>query len=78
MTEIKIENKKYVLLPKENYQALQKKAALKSKGEQTFTLAEARSYSKRLILIQLNDSDKEYRGLSTKKLLQHGMKVSLD
>lgn len=49
MTEIKIENKKYVLLPQENYEALQKKAALKSKGEQTFTLEEARQYSKRLI-----------------------------
>jgi hypothetical protein len=49
MTEIKIENKKYILLPEENYQALQKKAALKSRGESTFTIEQARLYSKRLI-----------------------------
>jgi len=49
MTEIRIRNKKYILLPEKNYQALQKKAALKSKGEPTFTLEEARLYSKRLI-----------------------------
>jgi hypothetical protein len=49
MTEIKIGNKKYVLLPKENYQALQKRAALKSRSESTFTIEQARLYSKRLI-----------------------------
>jgi hypothetical protein len=49
MTEIKIENKKYILLPEVSYQALQKRAALKSKGESTFTIEQARAYSKGLI-----------------------------
>ena len=49
MTEIKIANKKYVLVPKENYQALQKKAALKSKNDITFTIEQARAHSKALI-----------------------------
>ncbi len=49
MTELKIENKRYVLLPEENYHALQKRASLKSKGESIFTIDEARSYSKQLI-----------------------------
>ncbi len=49
MTEIKIENKTYILLSEKNYQALQKRAALKSKSEATFTIAEARLYSNRLI-----------------------------
>lgn len=49
MTEIKIANKKYVLVPKENYQALQKKAALKSKSDTTFTIEQARAHSKALI-----------------------------
>jgi hypothetical protein len=49
MTEIVIDKKKYVLIPEKNYRALQKKAALKSKAEKTFTLDEARSYSKKLI-----------------------------
>jgi hypothetical protein len=33
----------------ENYQALQKKAALKTKSEITLTLKEARTHSKKLI-----------------------------
>jgi hypothetical protein len=49
MTELTIEKKKYILLPEESYQALQKKAALKSKSETLFTVEEARLYSKRLI-----------------------------
>ena len=49
MTEIKIANKKYVLVPKESYQALQKKAALKSKSDSTFTIEQARAHSKALI-----------------------------
>lgn len=49
MTEINIENKKYVLVPKTSYLALQKKAALKVKGEHTLTLSEARAYSRTLI-----------------------------
>lgn len=49
MTEIVIDKKKYILIPEENYQALQKKAALKSKSEKTFTLEQAREYSKKMI-----------------------------
>ncbi len=49
MTELVIEKKKYVLIPEKNYKALQKKAALKSKSEKTFTLEQARAYSKKMI-----------------------------
>lgn len=49
MTELVIDKKKYILIPEENYQALQKKAALKSKSEKTFTLEQAREYSKKMI-----------------------------
>jgi hypothetical protein len=49
MTELTIEKKKYILLPEESYQALQKMATLKSKNETLFTVEEARLYSKRLI-----------------------------
>ena len=49
MTEIVIDKKKYVLIPEKDYQSLQKKAALNSKPEKTFTIEEARAYSKKLI-----------------------------
>lgn len=49
MTHLTIDNKKYVLIPERSYQALQKKAALKQKPEKTFSIEEARAYSKRLI-----------------------------
>jgi PHD/YefM family antitoxin component YafN of YafNO toxin-antitoxin module len=49
MTQIVIDKKKYVLLPEKEYQALQKKAALKTKPERLLTLDEARAYSKKLI-----------------------------
>ncbi|MEO8819556.1 MAG: hypothetical protein ABI267_04195 [Ginsengibacter sp.] len=49
MTEIIIDKKKYILIPEKNYHALQKKAALKNKSEKTFSLEEARLYSKKLI-----------------------------
>ncbi len=49
MTELIIDEKKYVLLPKASYDELQKKAALKAKPEKTFTVKEARAYSKQLI-----------------------------
>lgn len=49
MTEIIIDKKKYILLREKNYQKLQKRAALKSKPEKTFTIEEARTYSKKLI-----------------------------
>ena len=49
MTEIVIDKKKYVLIPEKNYQMLQKKAALKTKSEKTFTVEQARAYSKKMI-----------------------------
>ncbi len=49
MTQLTIDNKKYVLIPEKNYQALQKKAALKQNPEKTFSVEEARAHSKRLI-----------------------------
>jgi hypothetical protein len=49
MTTLIIENKSYVVLSAENYQALQKKAALKTKPEKTLTIKEARAHSKKLI-----------------------------
>ncbi len=49
MTEIVIDKKKYILLPEKNFYALQKQAALKIKPGKTFTVEEARLYSKNLI-----------------------------
>jgi len=49
MTHLTIENKKYVLVSEESYHELQKKAALKWKPEKTFSVEEAREYSKKLI-----------------------------
>ena len=49
MTHLTIDNKKYVLMPEQDYQELQRNAALKWKPEKTFTVDEARSHSKRLI-----------------------------
>jgi PHD/YefM family antitoxin component YafN of YafNO toxin-antitoxin module len=49
MTEIVIGKKKYVLIPEQEYKALQKKAALKAKPEKALSINEARAYSKKLI-----------------------------
>jgi hypothetical protein len=49
MTEILIDKKKYVIIPEKDYRAMQKKAALKSRPEKTFSIEEARAYSKKLI-----------------------------
>ncbi len=49
MTEIIIDKKKYILVADKDYQALQKKAALKTKPEKLLSLEEARAYSKKLI-----------------------------
>jgi hypothetical protein len=49
MTHLTIDNKKYVLIPEQDYQELQRNAALKWKPEKTLTLEEARAYSKKLI-----------------------------
>jgi hypothetical protein len=49
MTRIVIDKKKYVLVPEREYNALQKKAALKTKPEKLLSMEEARSHSKKLI-----------------------------
>lgn len=49
MTHLTIDNKKYVLITEEDYQDLQKKAALKHKPEKTFSIEEAKAYSKKQI-----------------------------
>ena len=47
MTQITIENKKYVLIPEKNYVTLQKRAALKIKTEKLFSIEDARALSKK-------------------------------
>lgn len=49
MTRVVIDKKKYVILSEKEYQALQKKAALKSQPEKTLSIASARTRSKKLI-----------------------------
>jgi len=49
MDHLTIDNKKYVLVPEENFQELQKAAALKREPEKTFTIEEARAYSKKRV-----------------------------
>jgi len=49
MTHLTIDKKKYVLIPEENYRELQKTAALKREPEKTFSIEDAREYSKKLI-----------------------------
>jgi hypothetical protein len=49
MNKLVIDNKSYVVIPTKSYQALQKKAALKTRPEKTLSIEEARAYSKKLI-----------------------------
>lgn len=49
MNKLVIDNKSYVLVPTKDYQALQKRAALKTKPEKTRSIGQARAYSKKLI-----------------------------
>jgi len=49
MSSLVIDNKSYVVLPLESYQALQKKAALKTKPEKVISIEDARVHSKKLI-----------------------------
>ena len=49
MKELIIDNENYVVVPKKEYQALQKTAALKWKPEKTFSIDEARALSKKRI-----------------------------
>jgi hypothetical protein len=49
MNTLVIDNKSYVVLSVENYEALQKKAALKTRPEKLLSIEEARAHSKKLI-----------------------------
>ena len=49
MTALVIDNKSYVVVPTKSYQALQKKAALKTKPEKTLSIEEGRAHSKKPI-----------------------------
>jgi hypothetical protein len=49
MNTLVIDNKSYVVIPVESYQALQKKAALKTRPEKILSIEEARLHSKNLI-----------------------------
>jgi hypothetical protein len=49
MNTIKIDNKKYVVIPQKEYEALQKLAASKKKPEKSMTIEAARAYSKKRI-----------------------------
>ncbi|WP_439557048.1 hypothetical protein [Dyadobacter sp.] len=49
MTELVIDNKKYVLVSEKNFQELQKTAALKWRPEKTLSITEARAYSRKKI-----------------------------
>ena len=49
MTEVTIDNKKYVIIPKKSYEVLQKKAAQKTTSEKILSIEDARAYSKKII-----------------------------
>ena len=49
MNTLVIDNKSYVVVPAKSYQALQKKAALKTKPEKILSIEQARAHSKKLI-----------------------------
>lgn len=49
MNKLVIDNKSYIVVPAKSYQALQKKAALKTRPEKTLTIKEAREHTKKLI-----------------------------
>jgi len=49
MNVVVINNKSYVVVPGENYLALQKEAALKTRPEKLLSVEEARQQSKKLI-----------------------------
>ncbi|MCX6317062.1 MAG: hypothetical protein NTW29_07215 [Bacteroidetes bacterium] len=49
MTKITIENKKYVLLPEKEYLVLQNKATHVSKPTRLLSVAEAKTFTKKLV-----------------------------
>ena len=49
MNKLIIDNKKYLVVPEQDYRALQKRALLKTRPEKLLSLDEARKYSRRLV-----------------------------
>ena len=49
MTELVVNKKKFIILPRKDYESMQKKAALKTRPEKTLSVTDARGYSKALI-----------------------------
>lgn len=49
MTEFTVNKNKFIIIPRKEYETLQKKAALKVRPQKLLSLSEARSYSKVLI-----------------------------
>jgi nicotinic acid mononucleotide adenylyltransferase len=49
MTELIVNKKKFVIVPRKDYEVIQKKAALKLRPEKELTIAEARALSKAMI-----------------------------
>jgi hypothetical protein len=49
MNVLVIDNKSYVVVPVKSYEALQKKAALKTRPEKVLSIEEARAHSKKLV-----------------------------
>ncbi len=49
MNVVVIDNKPYVVVPQKSYEALQKKAALKTRAENVLSVEEARAHSKKMI-----------------------------
>ena len=49
MNTVVIDNKSYVVLPVKSYEALQRKAALKTRPEKVLSIEEAKAHSKKLI-----------------------------
>jgi len=49
MNILVVDNKEYAVIPLETYEALQKKAALRTRPEKILTINQARAHSKKLI-----------------------------
>ena len=49
MNTLELDNKEYVVIPKKEYERLQKLAASKNKPEKVLSIEEARAYSKNRI-----------------------------
>ncbi len=67
MTHLTIDNKKYVLIPEENYQELQKQAALKWKPEKTFSIEEAKAKQQKTSLSGNGLPKSNYQTISSRE-----------